>query len=238
MGRKKDISLAELKSRLSAYGEVYVIRNTVDDKRYVGQAVIISSQNRWYGTQARWTGHKSDARTHNEDKCRFLNAAIREYGEDNFEIQAVLTCKVEYLTHYVDMLIIEYDTLNRDKGYNLRTAGRNGKASEETKRRMSEAMRGEKHHQYGKTRTEDERKKISQTIIDSVVRYDHDEKTVLPKYLKYVNWTDQVGYHIVSHPLCKQKSFTNKKYTIGEKKQIAIDYLNILNDEFIKQNIG
>jgi group I intron endonuclease len=236
MGRKKDTKLAELKARLSAYGEVYVIRNTINDKRYVGQAVIISSKNRWYGTLQRWVGHKSDARQKSGGKCRFLNSAIRKYGEDKFEVEAVLTCKTEFLTQYEDMLMIEYDTLNHDKGYNLRTAGRNGRASEETKRRMSEAIRGEKHPQYGIPVKEETKRKIAQTIIDSVVRYDHDEETVLPKYLKYAKWKDCEGYHIVCHPLCKKKIFVRTKYTLQERKQIAVKYLNNLNEELAKQN--
>jgi len=55
--------------------------------------------------------------------------------------------------------------------------------------------------------------------IDKMVRYDKDGTTVLPKYMKYVNWANEEGYHIVSHPLCKHKKFVTTLNTVEIEKK-------------------
>jgi hypothetical protein len=116
------------------------------------------------------------------------------------------------------------------RGYNLREAGRCGRASEETRKKMSESMTGEKHPQWGKPIKEETKDKIRQTNINNAVREDHDG-TILPKYLKYVNWASEEGYHVVSHPLCKLRKFVSIKKPVdhGSHKTRAIAFLNSLN---------
>ena len=85
---------------------------------------------------------------------------------------------------------------------------------------------------YPKIHSEETKKKIANTLIERKIRFGHDGRQ-LPKYIKYIDWTDRKGYGIFSHPRCKKKDFTNKKYTLEELYQQAIDHLENLekNDD-------
>ena len=71
--------------------QIYLIKNKINGKCYVGQAVCFtgSNNNRW-GTLGRWKSHVREALKNDDDHCVLLNNAIRKYGVDNFEI---FTCK-------------------------------------------------------------------------------------------------------------------------------------------------
>ena len=225
------------KEKLREFGEIYLVTCVPTGKLYVGQALLLSGSDlRPYGTYKRWVAHLYEAKTH-KASCRYLNNAINKYGEDAFIIEAILTCKIPDMTKYEDYFINYYNTI-APNGYNLKGAGRCGRASDETKRKMSESTKGEKHPQYGIPLADKTKEKIRQTNIDNAIRTDRDGTTILPKYLKYINWASESGYHIVSHPLCKQKKFvTTSSITdliLNIKKQEAIDFLNILNKDLVK----
>ena len=228
----------DLKEKLREFGEIYLVTCVPNGKLYVGQALLLTGSDlRPYGTYKRWIAHIYEART-NRPSCRYLNNAINKYGSDAFIVEAILTCKIDDMTKYEDYFINQYNTL-APNGYNLRCAGRCGRASDETKRKMSESIAGTKHPQFGKPITEEVKEKIRQTNINNAVRKDKDNST-LPKYLKYVNWASETGYHIVSHPLCKQRKFVTSKVMsdtlLNTKKIEALEFLNNLNIQFINQN--
>lgn len=61
-------------------------------------------------------------------------------------------------------LIAIYNTTDRDFGYNLEDGGhRNKHHSEETKRKISNSIKGKKHPFFGTHRSESTRKKISES---------------------------------------------------------------------------
>lgn len=91
---------------------IYKITNTINGKIYIGQTV----QN----IKNRWRQHINDAYT--ESKCAHLHAAIRKYGEDNFNIEVVELCPQELLDEREIYWIKEFDTVNT--GYNLTSGGR------------------------------------------------------------------------------------------------------------------
>jgi group I intron endonuclease len=228
----------DLKEKLREFGEIYLVTCVPNGKLYIGQALLLTGSDlRPYGTYKRWIAHIYEART-NKPTCRYLNNAINKYGPDAFIVEAILTCKIDDMTKYEDYFINKYNTLVPN-GYNLRGAGRCGRASDETKRKMSESPAGIKHPQYGKPRTDEVKNKIKQTNINNAVRKDKDN-SILPKYLKYVNWASETGYHIVSHPLCKQRKFVTSKVMsdtlLNAKKIEALEFLNNLNIQLTNQN--
>ena len=225
------------KEKLKEFGEIYLVTCVPTGKKYVGQAVLLSGSDlRPYGTYKRWKSHIYEA-FHSMKTCRHLNFAINKYGEDAFIVEPILTCKLDKINEYEIYFIKYYNTLVPN-GYNLQEGGKSGRASEETKKRISDTKKGEKHHQFGIPVTDETKEKIRQTNIDNAIRVDRDGISILPKYLKYVNWSSETGYHIVSHPLCKQRKFvttaTISDLIINEKKQEAINFLNSLNASVVK----
>lgn len=109
-----------------------MIVNTVNGMKYVGQTV--------YTAKHRWSQHKSSARNGSKYK---LQTAIRQFGEDTFEL-VILATNVEYdaLNHNEEFYIRKYDTVVT--GYNICTAGTGGRKSEfskEHRKALSEALK-------------------------------------------------------------------------------------------------
>jgi group I intron endonuclease len=205
--------------------------NTKNGKGYIGQTqIVIGWDHRNHGTDVRVKEHFREAENF-LPTCAHLNNAIRKWGKDSFRYIALISCKIQDLTKWEEYFMDLYNTRSvNGRGYNLREAGRCGRASEETRKKMSEAKKGEKHHQWGKPQTDEVKEKIRQTNINNAVREDHDG-TTLPKYLKYVNWASEEGYHVVSHPLCKLRKFVSikKPVDLGSHKARAVAFLNSLN---------
>jgi group I intron endonuclease len=152
-------------------GYIYVIRNKINGKLYVGQ----TTKNLSIRFQSHW---KESKRT--DKPQRAVCKALRKYGFESFEIRPidVVKCETpEQLKEELDLKEIHfikiYDTMNRKVGYNLTLGGggplghvvsedvrkrtsntmKGVKKSEETKKRMSEA-------QQGRTLTEEAKEKI------------------------------------------------------------------------------
>ena len=108
---------------------IYMIRNKINGKVYIGQAQNLN---------IREYNHIHDLRkgTHHN---KHLQAAWDKYTEQNFEFSIVELCDVDKLNEREKFYINELDTLK--DGYNQTEGGvgaRGRKASEETRRRLSE----------------------------------------------------------------------------------------------------
>lgn len=107
---------------------VYLIRNKVNGKKYVGKTSC--------GLKTRWTGHKTAARAgERHPLCR----AIRKYGADNFTqrvLETFSTCQQAFDAE--DGWIEKHQSRVHQHGYNCRTGGEGGfLVSEESRKRMS-----------------------------------------------------------------------------------------------------
>lgn len=92
------------------HGRVYLITNSVNGKRYVGQTT--------QALEARFRQHRAL-----QAKCRALEAAIRKYGHDCFTIMELATARnQEELNELEARFVVELSTLS-PRGYNLRQGG-------------------------------------------------------------------------------------------------------------------
>lgn len=105
---------------------VYKITNSIDQKCYIG----ITS----YSLEFRWKAHK-----YKNNKCVRLKNAIQKYGENNFKVEELYTCfSIEHANEMEEYFIKLYNSLSPN-GYNLRTGGKYGRPSEETKEKISKS---------------------------------------------------------------------------------------------------
>jgi len=117
-------------------GWIYLIRNKINNKCYVGQTVLDK-------VSKRWSQHKS--RPHG---C--LAFAFQKYGIDNFEFSTLLEItKCENLKELLNekeiFEIKERNTLSPN-GYNLETGGTAGRTRHpETREKTRIKMKGKKH---------------------------------------------------------------------------------------------
>ena len=108
-------------------GHIYVIRNKVNGKQYVGQVVTHRKNKgkyRPFGFEGRFRDHISEALCNTKKKqCRYLNNAIRFHGKDAFEVELILECKRDELDSYEKQYIDQLNTLYPN-GYNLTSGGK------------------------------------------------------------------------------------------------------------------
>jgi len=104
-------------------GTVYLITNTTNGKRYVGQTSR--------GVECRWSEHL---------KCAFyesssaLHRAIRKYGNDSFKISVLEECRDEFLDEREMYWIDELGTFAREYNMTLGGDGVRGRVSSDDER--------------------------------------------------------------------------------------------------------
>ena len=119
----------------SIVGYIYKITNTKNNKNYVGQAVSHRKNKGKYkpfGYEGRFRDHISEARCNTKLGCRYLNSAIRLYGNDAFTVVLLKTCPVEEMDKWEQHYIAELNTLYPN-GYNLTYGGRSARYVPERK---------------------------------------------------------------------------------------------------------
>lgn len=92
-------------------GFIYIIRNTINNKVYIGQTRTSIEQ--------RWKEHLR----HAQYGKQIINRAMKKYGVDKFYIEMLETCDLEDLD-YKEMYYIElYNSTDKSKGYNASIGG-------------------------------------------------------------------------------------------------------------------
>lgn len=130
---------------------VYKHTNKINGKVYIG----ITSDN----PESRWANGK-------KYKCnKHFTSAINEYGWDGFKHEVLCTglSKEEAIEEEI-CLICAYRSADREFGYNISLGGVGGVAvSEETREKMRISASGEKNANYGKPKSEETKRKLSES---------------------------------------------------------------------------
>ncbi|HBF7594813.1 TPA: GIY-YIG nuclease family protein [Clostridioides difficile] len=124
-----------LQNGSEVYGVVYLITNTVNNKKYVG----VTTQKG--GFDARYNGDLFKY-THNEH----LKNSIKKYGIDAFRITKELAVahSQEELDALEISIIDKLNTTDPRYGYNKTEGGSTGVPTEETREKLSKSKRGKK----------------------------------------------------------------------------------------------
>lgn len=151
------------------HGIIYLIRNEINKKMYIGQTTLKGGfDERYYG---------DISHTHNEH----LKRSIKKYGVENFYIDKEfdIAYSQEELNKLEDMYIKLYETTDPKKGYNKMFGGSNGKHTEETKKKMSEAKKnkwkGENNPMFGRKLTDETKRKLSEAHKGKRLSKEHRE---------------------------------------------------------------
>ena len=97
---------------MTRYGRIYIIRNTVNDKVYVGQTHV--------SIKLRFQNHLSAAR---RGLDYVIGKAIRKYGEDKFYVELLEECLVEELNEREQYWISFFRATDNRFGYNMSIGG-------------------------------------------------------------------------------------------------------------------
>lgn len=92
-------------------GFIYIIRNTINNKVYIGQTRTSVNQ--------RWKEHLRHAKYGDQ----VINRAMKKYGVNNFYIETLEVCSIDILDdreiYYIDL----YNSTDKTKGYNVSIGG-------------------------------------------------------------------------------------------------------------------
>ena len=92
-------------------GFIYIIKNTINNKVYIGQTRTSVNQ--------RWSEHLRHAKYGDQ----VINRAMRKYGVDKFYIETLEICDIKVLDeremYYIDL----YNSTDKSKGYNVSLGG-------------------------------------------------------------------------------------------------------------------
>lgn len=111
--------------------EIYIIRNKVNDKVYIGQTVR--------GYLSRFKEHIDKIRKYPKYDHPLYNS-IRKYGVDKFYVELLKTCNsIEDLNYWEEFYIKEFNSI-APNGYNLLPGGNNRKHNQLTKDKIKAEM--------------------------------------------------------------------------------------------------
>jgi group I intron endonuclease len=157
-----------MKAMFENHGGIYQVKNLINNKIYIGQASNL---------RIRKNKHLGDLRRGKHGNPH-LQRAYNMYGKENFTFDIILYCEPDELTYYEQMLVdiwqpeynIRKKCVNSNFGIKFseetrrkNSEGHKGlKRSEECKKEMSLARRGENHYNFGGHRSEETKKKLSE----------------------------------------------------------------------------
>lgn len=111
---------------------IYKLQNKINNKIYIGQTTQTLKE------RLRRHVMPSNRRT------MAISRAIAKHGLENFNIEVVCEClSMKDLNEKESFYIEKYNSMSPN-GYNLNGGGKNRRMSEETKKKISEAMKGKK----------------------------------------------------------------------------------------------
>jgi group I intron endonuclease len=156
---------------------IYLLRNNVNGKVYVGQSVDICK---------RWYFHRLSA---NRGDKSPLYSAMRKYGINEFSVQVLEECEVTKLDEREAYWMDFYEA--RERGYNLMPAGQNGRVMDDAMRKWlsenskkwkptEEILEKMRAASTGKKHSEETKKKMSESSKNRWAKYRIDNP-VIPK---------------------------------------------------------
>jgi group I intron endonuclease len=144
---------------------LYRITNQLSGKVYIGQT---------NDPDYRWYQHRSYAKG-NKHK-QYIHRAMSKHGIENFVFDVIAGCRSQEDTDETESLfIIQYNSRNKEFGYNLMVGGSHGGHSEETKQKQREAtinqIATKGHPAAGRVVTEEEKELHRKIRLENPIEY-------------------------------------------------------------------
>jgi hypothetical protein len=200
-------------------GEIYLINNIKNNKKYIGQTTLQYSGGRKGGGLKRWKKHLNNART-GSNECRALVNAIRKYGQENFTIEILVQCNKDQLDYYERKFIYFYDSLHPN-GYNLESGGSGCKImSLESRELISSKSRFRYMSKLDKKKVLSIMEELKIESLPMGICYTHDNNS---------------GYEGFVVSGVKKRAFIAKGRTLSEKLIQALTYYKLIKENDIEQ---
>lgn len=150
---------------------LYKISDTLNNKVYIGQSK---------DDKHRWRQHVYFSK--NPEKTgQYIHRAMAKYGVENFIFEIIAICKTQEDANETESLLIkQYESRNKDFGYNLMTGGSYGGHSEETKQKQREAtikqIETQGHPAAGRIVSQETRELMRKIRLENPVEYTEEKR--------------------------------------------------------------
>jgi hypothetical protein len=200
--------------------EIYIIKNILDGKAYIGVAkkYIKGNRNKYYiyGGIGRFKRHISNAFSKNEkcsNDCPLLYDAIRHYGSELF-IFHILRCINKTPKEYEKKYILKFNTHDPNFGYNVLIS---------TEKPICQIQLAE----FQKKKADGN---INRAINGTMKKKEHSKN--LPPNINYRTNSNKTKKHegyfvqIKINGILYNKAFMSDTYSLDQKLKMAIEYLD------------
>ena len=211
-------------------GCIYKITNAINDKSYIGLTIN--------DAEKRFKKHKSMIYSNG---CSALYNAFKKYGIENFTVETIYsTDDKKELMRLEKLYISKFNTISPN-GYNLTTGGENCKVTNETKVKISKALKGRKvtwgkkvaegvrklwlDKEYKEQQIEQRRQKrgkYREGIVREKLRKKIDIQSFTKDYHSYMNLRQMmIKYNISLHTIykiIKRENIQKRSYECNQKK--------------------
>jgi hypothetical protein len=120
---------------------IYIIKNTLTDKVYIGKASCFASRQKEHLRKLKYGKHIN----------KHLQCSYNKYGKNVFIFDVVEECGESLIDDREKHWISFYNSTNDSKGYNLTYGGEGGIGTKETREKQSKAHDKNKKRVYGFT---------------------------------------------------------------------------------------
>lgn len=126
------------------FGYIYKVTNLDNGKNYIGQTRTDTWGEYQIPIEERWKKAVGEAlrKEGRGEDLRYIERAITKYGPENFKVTECDTAQTqEELDIKETQWINHHDSMNPEKGYNLKEGGLGGALSEEAREKLSEVLK-------------------------------------------------------------------------------------------------
>jgi group I intron endonuclease len=243
--------IIEIENKENVKSHIYVIKNIINNKLYVGQAVthrLNKSKYRYFGFEGRLKDHISEAINNTkENQCKYLNNSIRKHGSDNFTVKLLETCEIKDADSREKYYIEFLDTLFPN-GYNLTKGGKvfcDKNINENILENQINLPKEKRGRDFGYIHTDDTKDKMKEFYktkendIDFINKKKECMKKSISKHFDDVKINILSSYNLTLplnqyiKPVCKKDTQNIYKYIIKiDKRKLEVDENELLENQY------
>ena len=186
---------------------IYKITDTLNNKIYIGQTGK---------PDYRWYQHRSYAK--GDKPQQYIHRAMAKYGIDNFTFDIIATCQSQENVDEVESILIQqYNSQDKQFGYNIKSGGNNAPHAEETKEKQRQAtikqIAEKGHPAAGRIVSQETRDLIRKIRLENPVEYTEEVRQRMSESHKGVKQSEELI----------RKRVESIQKTLEKKRQILID---------------
>lgn len=180
---------------------VYKITNLINNKIYIGV----------HSTDDLNDGYMGSGRA--------IKNAIRRYGVENFKKEILVDFETAEIAYRLEKMLVDEKFINRKDTYNAKVGGAGGRPSDEVRQKISEAMSGEKHRNFGKHHSEETKRKMS--LVKKGKRFSEEHRKKMSEVRKGKHHSKETKRKISEAERGEKHHFFGKHHSEATRKKMS-----------------